>query len=176
MARKKVSWKRMENISQIIQWPLTTSLIEIWQFFLEQRRILVALYTIFIATLILWIIYTKRVLRPIEFQANKKLDTLWYHSDILLYNNKSSIHNIQETLPLLLHYKKESIQNNNPWAIVEKLYEEYNYICKLVGSDILISSDDIIQHKHLIMKLQQTESYLKWLLALSTIGLSRIFF
>lgn len=143
---------------------------------LENRRIIIGIYIGFIYITFIRIRYTRKTLIPIQQQANKDIDRLWYENSRILYEKKQSLHNATETIPLLLHYKTQAIKDKqNLRNNLEQIYEEYAYICQLTNEEVIIKKETILRHKHIITKLETTENKLVKLLWYSTLWLSNLF-
>lgn len=161
-----------EIINKAVESWLYQNISALMKFFSIHRRVIFLIYIIFIIITIAWIRYTRKTILPIQQKANRDVDSMRYLMSKILYQHKLSIHNLPETIPLLLHYKTDCILHNNPRTYIEKLYEEYQYICQLTNEPIQITAEQIISHKDIIIKLQTTEKSLQSVLGYGTLGIS----
>ena len=137
---------------------------------------LIPIYIVLVVITIAWLYYTNKIYRRVSSSLYSWLDQLRYECSRLLYTNKDSLYNFKNNLPLLLHYKTESIAN--PTLLKEnsqKIIDEYLYINNLVWSIASIDTAQIQMNAKFLIKLENTKHRLSSFLSLFTVGLSRLF-
>lgn len=164
-----------EFFQKIVETWWYKTILAFVNFFLVNRFLIIPLYLVVFALSVVRISYTRKTFFSIIKKANMDLDIMRYEISKILYNHQNTIHKPEETIPLLLHYKNKTIETTDPRENIDKLYEEYCYICNLTQEHITIEKSNLLVHKKIITKLQKTEKSLISFLAFMTLWLSKFF-
>lgn len=155
---------------------ITTWLSSSRDFLIDNRLLLIIIYIIFIISLVIRLRYTDKIMISSENIFNKKLDDLWYQCSAILYKEKNNIHDISNTLPLLLHNKSSYAKEGKPYRLViDKLIEEWEYIAQLTDKTIQIDKHNLQRTASFCKKLHAIEHNIKWTLAFISLWISKIF-
>ena len=166
----------MINDFAAIQWPFEESIVAITRSIFTHYRLIVILYILTVGIILVRLHYTKKVIIPLQKTIDSILDAARYKASLLLYKSGSSLHNKDETLSLLLHYKKEYLEQwweNNTF---EKIYQEYIYIHELLTGEQLAENekDTINNYSRLIDRFKKTKQNLSGMLSFLTLWISRL--
>lgn len=135
-------------------------------------------YIIFLIIIFGWIYYSKKTFHSMNTLFRVSMDTLYYKTSIILYNNHSTIYNFKENIGLLLQHKTSMIEQKDKafyYENYQQLIKEIEYIYTLTDSD----SNDIQRSKideqyNLVKVLQTTLSRLQTIATISTLGIYKI--
>ena len=145
-------------------------------FLVSNRITILIVYIIFVMSIIAWLHYTRKTTISADKAYNSILDKLRYETSSILYHEKDNIHDIKNTIPILLHHKSECAKNTIPYRSVhDKLIEEIEYIGNLVDKPIMIDKEKLQKTADFCSKLHHIENNLKALLGLLTLWISKLF-
>lgn len=115
-------------------------------------------------------------MRKVEYITNKNMDHIRYTISSMLYNNKNNIHDFKNTIPLLLHYKTESLEHSTPYrSHIDKIISESEYIYNLVGNNESRDYSELKNNAWVLERLFQTKKRLYTLYNILTLGIGTLF-
>mgnify|MGYP003592697772 FL=1 len=167
----------MQDIISIAE--RSVPLNEIWHiisFLIQNRYILIVIYIGVLWSIVIWIKYTKKVMRKVEYITNKNMDHIRYTVSSMLYNNKNNIHDFKNTIPLLLYYKTESLEHSIPYrSHIDKIISESDYIYSLVGNNESRDYSELKSNAWVLERLFQTKKRLYTLYNILTLSIGTLF-
>ncbi len=141
-------------------------------------RLWLWIYIIIIVWLYALLRYTQKTFTTMNTWFRVSIDTLYYNISLLLYQNKDTIYNFKENIPLLLQYKTQLINKKDKayyYEDCERLITEIEYIYTLTNSNQAVENKDtLIQQSHILLQLTGTIKNIKTTLTIMTLWLYKL--